>query len=147
MGIFWAERGIQHQSTCPNTPQQNGLAERKNRHLLEVARAIMFTMHVPQYLWGEAVLTASYLINRMPTCVLNFSTPLEALKKTYPDSRMHSNLPLKIFGCTAFVHVHHASQSKLDPRAETCIFVGYAPNQRSTNVLILPPKNYMSVWM
>ncbi|XP_072062320.1 uncharacterized protein [Arachis hypogaea] len=46
--------GIQHQSTCPNTPQQNGIAERKNKHLLEVARAIMFEGNVPKYLWGDA---------------------------------------------------------------------------------------------
>ena len=46
-----------------NTPQQNGIVERKNKHLLEVARAIMFSMNVPRYFWGEAVLTTSYLIN------------------------------------------------------------------------------------
>ena len=53
------EKGIIHQSTCFDTPQQNGIAERKNRHLLEVARLIMFTMGVPKYLWGEVVLMAS----------------------------------------------------------------------------------------
>lgn len=44
--------GIQHQSTCPKTPQQNGIAKRKNKHLLDVARAIMFESNVPKYLWG-----------------------------------------------------------------------------------------------
>jgi transposase InsO family protein len=60
---FFRENGIVHQSSCPNTPQQNGVAERKNRHLLEVARALLFSSKVPNYLWGEAVLTAAYLIN------------------------------------------------------------------------------------
>ena len=60
-----------------DTPQQNGIAERKNKHLLEVARAMMFSINVPKYLWEDAILTASYLINRMPTRVLNYSTPLE----------------------------------------------------------------------
>ncbi|RVW26375.1 Retrovirus-related Pol polyprotein from transposon TNT 1-94 [Vitis vinifera] len=50
-----------------DTPQQNGIAERKNRHLLEVARSLMFSMNVPKLFWGQAVLTAAYLINRMPS--------------------------------------------------------------------------------
>ena len=63
----------------------------------------MFSMHVPKYLWGEAVLTSSYLINRMPTRVLNYSTPLECLKKCFHETRIPSNLPLKIFGCTVYL--------------------------------------------
>ena len=81
LGMFLTEKGIQHQSTCRDTPQQNGIAERKNRHLLEVARAIMFSMHVPKYLWGDAILTACYLINRMLTRVLQYITPLACLRK------------------------------------------------------------------
>lgn len=52
LGSFFGEKGIIHQSSCPYTPQQNGVAERKNRHLLEVARAISFQIRVPKYLWG-----------------------------------------------------------------------------------------------
>jgi transposase InsO family protein len=77
---FLQHKGIQQQLTCPNMPQQNGTAGRKNRHLLEVARAIMFESNVPKFLWGGAVLTESYLINRMPTRVLNYSTPLNVFK-------------------------------------------------------------------
>lgn len=54
-----------------DTPQQDGIVECKNRHLLEVACAIMFSMHVPKYLWGEVVLIATYLINRMSSKVLS----------------------------------------------------------------------------
>lgn len=50
---FLKEKGIQHQSTCRGTPKQNGIAERKNKHLLEVACAIMFSMHVPKYIWEK----------------------------------------------------------------------------------------------
>jgi len=81
LGNFLKEKGIHHQSTCVDTPQQNGIAERKNKHLLEVSRALMFSMNTPKYLWGEAILTACYLINRMPTRVLNYTTLVEYFKK------------------------------------------------------------------
>ena len=118
---FMSEKGILHQTSCTYTPQQNGIAERKNRHLLEVARALLFTMHVPSYLWAEAVLTASYLINRMPTKVLQYKTPLAILNACFPTANLGSSLPIKVFGCTAFVHVSQLGQSKVDPRANKCI--------------------------
>ncbi|GMI70512.1 hypothetical protein HRI_000720500 [Hibiscus trionum] len=126
---YLSEQGIIHQSSCPNTPQQNGVSERKNRHLVAVARALMFTMDVPKYLWGEAVLTACYLINRLPSKVLNFQTPLHTLQKNFPLFRV-PNLPTKTFGCKAFVHNHQPNRSKLDPRAHTCVFIGYSPTQK-----------------
>ena len=94
-----------------DTPQQNRVAKQKNRHILEVARSLMFTTHVPKQFWGAAVLTATYLINRMPSRVLSFETPLNTLKKAFPTSRLPSTLPLKVFGCTAFVHVHSQNLS------------------------------------
>lgn len=124
------EKGIVHQSSCVDTPQQNGIAERKNKHLLEVARALLFQTMVPKYLWGEAILTATYLINRMPSKVLKFNTPLNMLLKCFPTNRLSSNLPLKIFGCMTFIHVNTPNQSKLDPRAKRCVFVGYASSQK-----------------
>ena len=62
--------GILHQTLCPHTSQQNGVAERKHRHFLDVTRTIMAHMHVSKYLWSDAVLTATYLINRMPSSPL-----------------------------------------------------------------------------
>jgi IS30 family transposase len=112
---FFLEKGIVHQSSCVDIPQQNGLAERKNKHLLEVARALLFTNQVPKYLWGEAVLTATYLINRMPNKVLSFETPFDVFHKFYPTNRLSSSLPLKIFGCTTFVHIHSHNRGKLEP--------------------------------
>ena len=66
----------------------------------------------------------------MPTRVLQYITPLDCLKKKFLGSRIHSDLPLKIFCCTIFVHIPNKSQSKLDPRAEKCVFLGYAPNKK-----------------
>ena len=65
-------KGILHQTTCPYSPQQNWVAERKNRHLLEVTRSLLIDCNVPSHLWGEAVRSAVYLINRTPSSVLNF---------------------------------------------------------------------------
>ena len=72
LAVFMTQHGILHQTTCVYTPQQNGIAERKNRHILEVARALCFAMHVPKRFWTEAVLTAVFLINRMPARILLF---------------------------------------------------------------------------
>lgn len=136
------ENGIVHQSTCVNSPQQNGIAERKNRHLLEVARALLFSTKVPKYLWGEAVLTAAHLINRMPSRVLNLKTPLKTFLKFFPIASVAANLPLKIFGSTAFVH-EHKQIGKLEPRAIKCIFVGYSPTQKGYKCFDLNSKRLL----
>jgi len=127
--FFFMENGIVHQSTCVNSPQQNGIAERKNRHILEVARALLFATKVPKYLWGEAVLTAAHLITRMPSRVLNLKTPLETFLKFFLIGSISADLPLKIFRCTTFVH-EHKQIGKLEPRAIKCVFVGYSPSQK-----------------
>ena len=67
---YMSHNGILHQTSCVDTPSQNGVAERKNRHLLEMARALMFQMKVPKQFWADAVSTACFLINRMPIVVL-----------------------------------------------------------------------------
>ena len=130
LGDYLLSQGIIHQSSCVDTPQQNGIAERKNRHLLEVARSLMFSTQVPKHHWGDAILTATYLINRMPSRILNHQTPCQILLKTFPNTHIISNLPLKIFGCSAFVHIYPQNRGKLDPRAIKCIFLGYSPHQK-----------------
>lgn len=120
--------GIHHQTTCINTPQQNGIAERKNRHLLEVAKSLVFTMNVPNTFWGEAILTATYLIKRMPTKALNFKTPRETVLKVFSHNCLLSNLHFKVFGCTVFAHI--PQNHKLDPKAEKSIFLGYSFSQK-----------------
>ena len=122
---FLSENGILHQTSCPDTPPQNGVAERKNRHILEVARSLMFTMNVPKFLWSEAVLTATYLINRTPSKILSMKTPCEIL---WGENKFV--VPPKVFGCTCFVRDHRPQVGKLDPRAIKCIFVGYSTGQK-----------------
>ncbi|CAN1127242.1 Retrovirus-related Pol polyprotein from transposon TNT 1-94 [Linum perenne] len=131
LGQYLSQRGIIHCSSCVDTPQQNGIAERKNRHLLETARTLLFTTSVPKHLWGEAILTATYLINRLPSRVINYRTPKDLLLEAYPHVRAYlSDLNARVFGCLAFVHVQQHQRTKLDPRAQKCVFIGYAPRQK-----------------
>ena len=68
---FMLQHEILHQTYCVDTPSQNGVIERKNRHLLKIARALMFQMHVPKHFWADTVSTTCFLINRIPSSVLN----------------------------------------------------------------------------
>lgn len=72
---FCDTRGIIHQTSFSHTSQQNGVVERKHRHILDVARTLMSHMRVPKWLWGDAVLIACFLINRMPSSVLHGDIP------------------------------------------------------------------------
>ncbi|KAL0641477.1 hypothetical protein Bca4012_103059 [Brassica carinata] len=117
--------GILHQTSCPYTPQQNGVAERKNRHLMEVARSMMFQANVPKRFWSDAVATACYLINRIPTKVLKDQAPFEVLNKHKP-SVDH----LRVFGCLCFVLVPGELRNKLDARSTKAMFIGYSTTQK-----------------
>ncbi|KAK3013785.1 hypothetical protein RJ639_010144 [Escallonia herrerae] len=121
--------GIIHQTTCSNTPQQNGVAERKNRHLLEVVRASLIEAHLPLSYWGEALISAAYLINRVPSRTIDYQTPSQALVEAIVAPVL-PNLPPHVFCCVAFVHLHKHQRNKLSPRALRCVFVGYATHQK-----------------
>ena len=66
----------------------------------------------------------------MPSRVLNFQTPCQVLLQSFPNTRILSTLPMKVFGCSVFVHIHAQHRSKLDPKALKCIFVEYSSNQK-----------------
>ena len=80
MKNFMEEKGITHHMSCTNTSAQNGLAERKNTHLLEITRSLLFACNAPNHYWGDAVLKAAHLINHSPSRVLKFQTPHMLLK-------------------------------------------------------------------
>ncbi|CAL2246759.1 unnamed protein product [Prunus armeniaca] len=128
-GEFLQDPGIIHQRSCPYTPQQNGVAERKNIQLLEVVRASLFGANMPRSFWGEAVISAAYFINRIPSSILHFQTPLQTLHH-HIQTPPTPNLEPRIFSCVVFIHLHDHQRSKLDPRAEKCVFIGYAPHQK-----------------
>lgn len=135
---YLAENGAINQTTCVDTPTQNGVAERKNRHLLEIACALMFSMGIPKSYWGDAVLTAAYLINRMPSSVLDYKSLLELLIGT---TATHL-IPPKVFGCVYFVNDHKKCREKLDPKALNVFSLFIQLQCNGTNVITLQQGRY-----
>lgn len=88
INLYLQSLGVVHQISCVDTPQQNETAERKNRHILEVARSLLFQTNIPKKFWGEAVLTTTYLINRLPSCILKFNTLIQSFQKHFPTSKL-----------------------------------------------------------
>ena len=122
LSSFLSSQGILHQSTCPHTPQQNGIAERKNRHLVETARTLLLNANVPTNHWGDAILTACFLINRMPSSSLHNKIPHSII---FPNEPLY-NVPPRVFGCTCFIHDLSPGLDKLSARAIKCVFLGYS---------------------
>ncbi len=120
-GEFCKLHGIIQEPTVPRTPQQNGVAERMNRTLLESARSMLFHAKMPLHFWADAVNTAAYVRNRCPTSVLKGHTPYETWFKRKPKISH-----LKVFGCNAYVHIPKEKRQKLEPKSTKCIFIGYA---------------------
>ncbi|XP_078439867.1 uncharacterized protein LOC144710079 [Wolffia australiana] len=117
------QSGIHHRISCPHTPQQNGAAERKHRHIIETALSLLNYANLPQKFWDEAAATATFLINRMPSPILGHKSPYELLHKAKP-----SLSSLKSFGCLCFPNLRPYAAHKLVPRSERCIFLGYSPH-------------------
>jgi hypothetical protein len=121
---FCFENGIRLERTVPGTPQQNGVAERMNRTLTERARSMRIQSGLPKQFWAEAINTAAYLINRGP------SVPLEQRIPEEVWSGKEVNLSwLKVFGCTAYVHISDHARGKLDPKSLKCTFIGYGGDE------------------
>jgi len=106
---------------CPYTPSQNGIAERKHRHVTETGLTLMFHARLPISFWVEAFSTAVFLINRLPSPSLGGQTPYDLLFGKKPDYSM-----LRTFGCLCFPYLRDYSPHKLSPKSAPCVFLGYS---------------------
>ncbi|CAL1397617.1 unnamed protein product [Linum trigynum] len=118
---FFQTNGITHLLTPPHTPQHNGLAERKHRHIVETGLSLLHTASLPLRFWSHAFQTATYLINRLPSSSLHGATPYVSLFNESPNYTK-----LRVFGCACYPWLRPYSPHKLAPRSRQCVFLGYS---------------------
>ena len=127
---FCEENGIEHNFSSPRTPQQNGVVERKNRSLEEMARTMLNEANIPKYFWADAVNTACYVMNRTIIRPILAKTPYELYKGRKPNiSHLH------VFGCKCFVLNNGKDNlGKFDAKADEGIFLGYSLSSKAFRI-------------
>jgi len=121
-----AANGIRHETTVAYTPEQNGVAERYNRTLLECVRVIMTSADIPQELWAEIAATAAYLRNRLPSKANKNKTPYES----YHSEKPHID-HLRVIWADAYAHIPKHQRSKLAPRARKLKHIKYHEDKKA----------------
>ncbi|KAI5345179.1 hypothetical protein L3X38_013056 [Prunus dulcis] len=122
---FLDSKGIIHQVSCPYTPQQNGLVERKNRHIIETALTLLVASALPDKFWFHSVAHAAYLINLMPSSILRYQSLFQSLYGKAPDLKS-----LRIFGTAVYPYIRPYNEHKLQPRIAQCVFMRYSPGYK-----------------
>lgn len=115
---FCDENGIARQFTVPYSPQQNGIVERRNRTVVEMARSLLKQMKLSLNLWGEAVRHSVYLLNRLPTRSLTGKTPYETWKKKKPNLEH-----IRVFGCLCHMKIPGGQTTKLSDRSMPVVYL------------------------
>ena len=128
---FCKEVGIKRELTIPYNPQQNGVAEGKNRSIMEVVKAMIHDQDLPMYLWEEVATTTVYVHNRISHSALGNKTPEKMFSGERPEVSH-----LKIFGCPVYIHIPKEKRSKLDPSGKKGLFVGYSEQSKAYRIYI-----------
>ncbi|KAL5823566.1 hypothetical protein ACOSQ4_021466 [Xanthoceras sorbifolium] len=129
-GSFLKSLGIVHRFSCPYTHQQNGVAERKHRHIVETGLTLLAHASLPLKFWCEAFLAITLLINNLPTPVLHGKSPFECIYHKPPNYSY-----LKVFGCACFPYLRPYSKTKFGYHTSKCIFIGYIPQYKGYKCL------------
>ncbi|KAK1415150.1 hypothetical protein QVD17_30922 [Tagetes erecta] len=129
---FAISNGLQFRFSCPHTSQQNGKSERMIRRLNEIMFCLLTHASLPNQLWVDALHTAAYLHNILPSASHNFITPTFRLYGRHPS---YENL--RVFGCLCYPNLSSTRPHKLSPRSTTCVFLGYPENYRGYRCLNL----------
>lgn len=119
------QQGIHHQKTAPYTPEQNGVAERINRTIMERVRCMLLDAGLDDLYWAEAAMTSAYLINMVP-CRDNECSPEELWSGKKPNLKH-----LRVFGSRAFVHIPKQKRHKLNAKSTECILMGYSSESKA----------------
>jgi len=128
---FCKDVGIKRELTTPYNPQQNGVAKRKNRTIMEAVKTMIHDQDLPMCLWAEAAMAVVYVQNRLSHSALGFKTPEEMFTGKKPEVSH-----LKIFGCPVFIHIPKEKRNKLDPSGKKGIFVGYCEVSKAFRIYI-----------
>ena len=132
---FLSKNGIARQNSSPYTPQQNGVAERANRTIVEMARSMIHAQRLGHEFWAEAVCNAVYVRNRCPTKAVEGKTPEEAW-----SGRMPHVSHMRVFGCVAYAKVPDQRRTKLDAKGVKCLFLGYCEGTKAYRLICLETK-------
>ncbi|MCH93196.1 retrovirus-related Pol polyprotein from transposon TNT 1-94, partial [Trifolium medium] len=136
MPSFYAAKGIIHQTSCVETPQQNGRVERKHQHILNVGRALLFQSKLPKTFWSYAVLQATYIINRIPSPLLHNESPYFLRFQQHPDLN-----ELKVFGSLCYASTIQNNRTKLDTRARKVVYLRHKQGVKGSILFDLNTKN------
>ena len=127
---FYGEHGISHNFSTPRTPQQNGVVERKNRSLVELARTMLSDSNLPKYFWADAVSTTCFVSNRVNIRPILKKTPYELFKGRKPNIAF-----FHIFGCKCFVLNNDKDNlGKFDEKSDEGIFLGYSLTSKAYRI-------------
>lgn len=126
---YFINKGIKHEKTIPYSPRSNGIAERGNRTLLDMARTMLIEANLPLTFWGEAVNTAAYIYNVTPTKAKSEKTPLELWTGRKPSIKH-----LRTFGCSVIYKVNDRYRHKLEPKGKQGILVGYSRERKAYRI-------------
>lgn len=132
---FLSKHGIARNTSAPYTPQQNGVAERANRTIVEMARSMLYAQELMREFWAEAVRTAVYTRNRCPSRALQGVTPEEAWSGKRPTISH-----MRVFGCVAYAKVPDERRTKLDAKAIKCVFLGYCEGTKAYRLICMATK-------
>ncbi|XP_073064107.1 uncharacterized protein [Primulina eburnea] len=135
---FCDRKGISHEFSAPKTPQQNGIAERKNRTLQEMARVMLTSKNLAKRFWAEALNIASHISNRVYLRSGSTMTSYEIIMGKKPNLRY-----FHVFGCVCYTLNDRDQLAKFDSKSDKCLFLGYATNSRAYRMFNLRTRTIM----
>ncbi|GKD92935.1 retrovirus-related pol polyprotein from transposon TNT 1-94, partial [Tanacetum coccineum] len=129
LNAFFKEEGIEHQTSTPRTPEQNGIFERRNRTLVEAARTMLSASKLPLFFWAEAIATACYTQNRSIIIPTHEKTAYHIINDRKPSIKH-----LHIFGCTCYLTRDGENLDKMKEKVDSYILVGYSTQSKGYRV-------------